>query len=53
MEDLMSYLKNFSKQENSLYGEAMHNPKVVFNEDILVTGAAIYAYSAINWLKNN
>ena len=42
-----------SKQENSLYGEAMHNPKVVFNEDILVTGAAIYAYSAINWLKNN
>ncbi|MDY3828060.1 MAG: M20 family metallopeptidase [Clostridium sp.] len=42
-----------SKQENSLYGEAMHNPKVVFNEDILVTGAAIYAYSAINWLENN
>ena len=42
-----------SQQENSLYGEAMHNPKVVFNEDILVTGAAIYAYSAINWLKNN
>ena len=42
-----------TKQENSLYGEAMHNPKVVFNEDILVTGAAMHAYSAIMWLKNN
>lgn len=41
------------KQENSLYGEAMHNPKVVFNEDILVTGAAMHAYAAIMWLKNN
>lgn len=42
-----------TKQENSLYGEAMHNPKVVFNEDILVTGAAMHAYSAIMWLKNH
>ena len=42
-----------SKQENPLYGEAMHNEKVVFNEDILVTGAAMHAYSAIMWLKNN
>ena len=42
-----------SKHENPLYGEAMHNPKVVFNEDILVTGAAMHAYSAIMWLKNN
>ena len=42
-----------TKQENCLYGEAMHNPKVVFNEDILVTGAAMHAYSAIMWLKNN
>ena len=42
-----------TKQENSLYGEAMHNEKVVFNEDILPTGAAIHAYSAIMWLKNN
>ena len=42
-----------TKQENPLYGEAMHNPKVVFNEDILVTGAAMHAYSAIMWLKNN
>lgn len=42
-----------SKHENPLYGEAMHNEKVVFNEDILVTGAAMHAYSAIMWLKNN
>lgn len=42
-----------TKKENSLYGEAMHNEKVVFNEDILPTGAAIHAYSAIMWLKNN
>ncbi|MGG7178397.1 M20 metallopeptidase family protein [Clostridium paraputrificum] len=41
------------KEENSLYGEAMHNQKVVFNEDILVTGAAMHTYSAIMWLKNN
>ena len=42
-----------SKQENPLYGEPMHNEKVVFNEDILPTGAAVHAYCAINWLKNN
>ena len=42
-----------TKQENPLYGEAMHNEKVVFNEDILPTGAAVHAYSAIMWLKNN
>ena len=42
-----------TKQENPLYGEAMHNEKVVFNEDILVTGAAMHTYCAINWLKNN
>lgn len=41
------------KQENPLYGLPMHNNKVVFNEDILVTGAAMHAYCAINWLKNN
>ena len=42
-----------SKQENHLYGEPMHNQHVVFNEDILPTGAAVHAYSAIMWLKNN
>lgn len=42
-----------TKEENPLYGEPMHNEKVVFNEDILVTGASIHTYSAIMWLKNN
>ena len=42
-----------TKQENPLFGESMHNEKVVFNEDILATGAAIHTYSAIMWLKNN
>ena len=42
-----------TKQENPLYGEAMHNEKVVFNEDILVTGAAMHTYCSIMWLKNN
>lgn len=41
------------KSENEAYGEPMHNNKVVFNEDILVTGAAIHANSAITLLKNN
>lgn len=30
-----------------------HNPKIVFNEECLPTGAAIYAKVAIDWLKNN
>ena len=42
-----------TKQENPLYGEPMHNQQVMFNEDILPTGAAVHAYSAIMWLKNN
>ncbi|WP_296648293.1 M20 metallopeptidase family protein [Romboutsia sp. 13368] len=42
-----------AKNENPEFGEPMHNTKVVFNEDVLPTGAAIHAYSAINWLKNN
>ncbi|MBS5884054.1 M20 family metallopeptidase [Clostridium sp.] len=42
-----------TKQENTLYGEPMHNEKVVFNEDILITGAAMHTYCAIMWLKNN
>ena len=41
------------KNENPLYGVPMHNEKVVFNEDVLPTGAAMHAYSAIMWLKNN
>ena len=42
-----------TKEENPLYGAPMHNSKVVFNEDIMVTGAAMHAYCAIQWLKNN
>ena len=42
-----------AKNENPEYGVPMHNEKVVFNEDILATGAAIHTYSAIMWLKNN
>nr|WP_302595437.1 M20 family metallopeptidase [uncultured Cellulosilyticum sp.] len=42
-----------TKTENSLFGEPMHSEKVMFNEDILPTGAAIHAYSAVMWLKNN
>lgn len=42
-----------TKQENVLYGEPMHSEKVVFNEEVLPTGAAIYAYSAIMWLKHH
>ena len=42
-----------SKEENPLYGKPMHNEKVVFNEEILVTGAAMHAYCAISWLKNH
>ena len=29
-----------------------HNPKVQFNEDVLPTGAAIYAHCATQWLKD-
>ena len=42
-----------AKNENPLYGEPMHNENVVFNEDILVTGAAMHAFCAITWLKHN
>lgn len=30
-----------------------HNPKVEFNEDVLSTGAAIYAKTAMDWLEKN
>lgn len=39
-----------TKEENPLYGKPMHNEKVVFNEDILIKGAAMHAYCAIKWL---
>lgn len=30
-----------------------HNPKVEFNEDVLSIGAAIYAQTAVDWLREN
>ena len=30
-----------------------HNPKIEFNESVLNMGAAIYAKTAIDWLKNS
>ncbi|MDI9470614.1 MAG: M20 family metallopeptidase [Bacillota bacterium] len=32
---------------------ALHNPKVMFNEEALIYGPATMAQAAINWLKNN
>lgn len=42
-----------AKNENPEFGVPMHNEKVVFNEDILPTGSALFAHSAITWLQNN
>lgn len=39
--------------ENPLYGKPMHNPEVVFNEDILPLGAAILAECALSWLAEH
>ena len=38
-------------QENPAFGKPMHNECVVFNEDVLPLGAALYAWCAIRWLK--
>lgn len=42
-----------TKEEDPHYGLPMHHPQVVFNEDILPTGAAVHAYTAMMWLKSN
>ena len=42
-----------TKEQDPGFGYPMHHPKVKFNEDILVTGAASHAYSAIMWLKHH
>lgn len=36
---------------NEGYEYYLHHPKVTFNEEVLCSGAAMYAISAINWLK--
>lgn len=35
------------------YHISVHNPKVLFNEDCLIQGAALFANLAFNWLKDN
>ena len=42
-----------TSQENELYGKPMHNDHVVFNEDILPLGSAIFVYSALKWLEEH
>lgn len=42
-----------TKEQDPGYGYPMHHPSVKFDEDILVTGAASHAYSAIMWLKHH
>lgn len=40
-------------QENELYGKPMHNDHVVFNEDILPIGSALFVTSALRWLEEH
>lgn len=40
-----------SREEDTRYGEPMHSDKVVFNEDILPLGSAIYALAAMSMLN--
>lgn len=42
-----------TKQENEAYGEPMHNPSIVFNEDILSLGSSVLTVCAINWLDKH
>ena len=38
-------------QEDSHYGKPMHNPQVIFNEDILPRGAALHTLTALRYLE--
>lgn len=40
-------------QPENGYCFPQHHPKVKFNEDVLPVGSAIYAYTAIEWLRNH
>ncbi|WP_317311522.1 M20 family metallopeptidase [Clostridium thermobutyricum] len=42
-----------TKEENPSFGYPMHHSCVGFNEDILSSGSAMFAYNAIMWLKEN
>ncbi len=46
---LCAYLSAGGAQEGYLYGQ--HNPKVIFNDDILYVGAAAYVQMALRWLE--
>ncbi len=41
-----------TQKEDPRYGLPMHNEKIIFNEDILTQGAALYAWCALSWLSN-
>lgn len=40
-----------AKEENPMFGKPMHNECVVFNEDVLPLGAAIFTHCALRWLQ--
>lgn len=40
------------RSENPLYGTAMHNSRVIFNEAVLPKGAEALAYFALRWLES-
>lgn len=42
-----------SVQENAAYGRPMHNEAVIFNEQVLPMGAALYAGCAMRWLAEH
>lgn len=42
-----------TSQENVAFGKPMHNECVVFNEDILPIGSAVFAHCAQKWLEDN
>lgn len=48
---IMVALSAGSPQEGYPYPQ--HHPKAIFNEDSLFVGAALYANTAMEWLKNN
>lgn len=41
----------YARREDPRYGQPMHNPKVVFNEDVLPLGAALLTAGAMHRLE--
>lgn len=48
-----SYFMMGAGPEEEIKRLGQHNPKVTFSEDVLSTGAAIYAQAAMDWLDAN